>query len=253
MSNAVPRLLNTMTFLWQRTRIVSYPNSGRTWLRVMLAELGARLRFTHAQSKFRLALMPGEIGLGMEAFRHRRVLLLVREPKDTAASNYHQVTRTEKRWQGDFKTFIRNPNYGFERIVAFNCAWIGAGQSFHRGFHLEFYEDMRAGSEAALGRIVGFLNIAGVSDADIRTVAERNQFDQMKSRENSGELFKDHGDRFTPSSVEDPNQRKVRRGRIGGFTEDMDSEDIAYCDAILDRYDYAAVIAKARREAGYLA
>src|SRR5262245_57338285 len=133
----IRRLSATSTFLRQRTRIVSYPNSGRTWLRVMLADLNAYPRFTHAQSKFVLALPASAIGEDMERYTHRRILFLIRDPKDTVSSNYHHVTKADKRWQGDFKTFLRHPNYGFERILAFNRAWIGERQRSHRGFHLE--------------------------------------------------------------------------------------------------------------------
>ena len=69
-------------------------------------------------------------------------------------------------------------------------------------------------------------------------VAEKNQFDRMKRREESGELFSLHGDRFTREKIDDVNERKVRRGRIGGYVDDMDADDIAYCDNLLRQYRY---------------
>ncbi|MBI2718313.1 MAG: sulfotransferase domain-containing protein [Rhizobiales bacterium] len=234
-----------IVFLWQRTRIVSYPNSGRTWLRVMLDELGVRPRFTHAQSRYILALPATAIAEGVENYRHRRVLMLIRNPKDTTCSNYHQVTKRGKKWQGDFKTFLRHPNYGFERILAFNLAWLDARQRFHRGFHVESYEGMCADTPMALRRIVDFLNVPGVGDAAIAAAAARNRFDRMKAREQSGELFAQHGNRFSAGQVDDPDSRKARRGRIGGHVEDMDGEDIAYCDELLRRYRYDEIVAAA--------
>ncbi|MBI3672218.1 MAG: hypothetical protein HY245_02085 [Rhizobiales bacterium] len=216
-----------IVFLWQRTRIVSYPNSGRTWLRVMLDELGVRPRFTHAQSRYILALPATAIAEGVENYRHRRVLML------------------SKKWQGDFKTFLRHPNYGFERILAFNLAWLDARQRFHRGFHVESYEGMCADTPMALRRIVDFLNVPGVGDAAIAAAAARNRFDRMKAREQSGELFAQHGNRFSAGQVDDPDSRKARRGRIGGHVEDMDGEDIAYCDELLRRYRYDEIVAAA--------
>lgn len=250
----IPKIANLatrLTFLCQQTRIVSYPNSGRTWLRVMLADAGALPRFTHAQSKFGLGLPPSRIGENMERFTRHRVLVLIREPKDTVASNFHQVTQTQGNWQGEFKAFIRHPNYGFERIVAFNCAWIKARKTFRRGFHIETYEDMRIETEKSLRRIVEFLNIYNISDDSLKTIADKNQFEELKGREESGELFALHGDRFSPRDVGNSNQRKVRRGRIGGYAEDMDAEDIEFCDAIVAKYAYNELIANTSREARF--
>lgn len=240
-------LATRLIFLWQQTRIVSYPNSGRTWLRVMLADLGAWPRFTHAQSKFGFGLPPDSIGKDIERFTGHRVLMLIREPKDTVVSNFYQVTQTQGNWQGDFKTFIRHPNYGFERIVAFNSAWIKAQETFRRGFHIETYEDMSADTEKSLRRIVEFLNICNVSNESIRAVADKNQFEKLKKREESGELFALHGDRFSQRDVNNPNQRKVRQGRIGGYAEIMDAEDIDFCEAIIAKYDYNKFVSNARR------
>jgi hypothetical protein len=237
-SHAIRRFIASAIFLRQRTRIVSYPNSGRTWLRVMLADLDAYPRFTHAQSKFALALPAAEIGARMQRYTHRRVLFLIRDPKDTVCSNYYHVTKADKRWQGDFKTFLRHPNFGFERILAFNLAWTGAHSSFHRGFHIESYEDMCANTADALARIVDFLDMPPVARETLTAVAEKNQFDRMKRREETGELFSLHGDRFTREKIDDVNERKVRRGRIGGHVDDMDEADIAYCDNLLRQYRY---------------
>ena len=241
-------LATRLTFLWQKTRIVSYPNSGRTWLRVMLADLGAWPRFTHAQSKFGLGLPPADISQGMEKFTKHRVLMLIREPKDTVVSNFYQVTQTQGNWQGDFKTFIRHPNYGFERIIAFNRAWIKAQETFRGGYHLETYEDMRADTEGSLRQIVEFLNIYNVSRGALKAIADKNQFEKLKRREESGELFALHGDRFSQRDVNNPNQRKVRKGRIGGHAEIMDTEDIEFCDAIIAKYGYNELVPDAPRK-----
>jgi hypothetical protein len=242
----IRRIKAAITFLLQRTRIVSYPNSGRTWLRVMLAELGLHPRFTHAQSRFRWALPPQEIGQNMSRYTHRRVLFLVRNPKDTVASNYHHVTKRGRHWQGEFKVFLRHPNYGFERILAFHKAWLNAQPRFRHGIHVEFYEDMRADTAETLARIVSFLNTPSIPPAEITASAERNQLEQMKAREISGELHALFQDRFRVTDANEPLARQVRRGRVGGHCEDMDDEDIAYCDSLIAAYGYDAMIATLR-------
>lgn len=235
-------------FLWQRTRVISYPNSGRTWLRVMLDDLGIRPRFTHAQSRYRLAALPADFAAGVEEHQHRRVLMLLRDPKDTTCSNYNWVTKKARRWNGEFKPFLRDRNYGFERILAFNVAWLKARDRFNRGFHVETYETLHGDTARSLRRVVEFLNVPGVTDEAIAEAATRNQFDRMKEREVSGELYARHGDRFSTAAAADPDSRKVRRGKVGGYVEDMDDDDIAFCDELLRRYRYHEVLAAALRQ-----
>ena len=179
--------LSTLNLLWQRTRIVSYPSSGRTWLRVMLAELGAKPRFTHAHSRLRSGSTPENVASDISEHYHRRVLFLLRDPRDTLASNYNHVTKGHN-WKGDFKTFIRMPRYGLERMLTYHTAWLGARNKFKRGFRVETYEDLRADTAPTLKRIVDFLGVPGVAMEEVEASAARNQFEKMQQRESSGEL-----------------------------------------------------------------
>ncbi|MBL8893464.1 MAG: sulfotransferase domain-containing protein [Rhizobiales bacterium] len=241
------KALSKLNLLWHRTRIVSYPSSGRTWLRVMLAELGARPRFTHANSRFRSGATPDTVASDISEHYHRRVLFLLRDPKDTLASNYNHVTRGHG-WKGDFKTFIHMPRYGLERMLTFHTAWLEARHKFKRGFRVETYEDLRADTASTLQRIVDFLGVPGVTMEEIEAAAARNQFEKMQQREVSGELKAQYAARFSGRDMKDPLARRVRRGRVGGHAEDMDAEDLAYCDALLAKFDYAAIVAETLRQ-----
>lgn len=239
--------ISKVIFLADRTHIISYPNSGRTWLRVMLAELGARPRFFHAESKARLELTASDMGKGIGQSAGWRVLFLVRDPRDTVVSNYAQVTKRQKLWEGDLKGFIRHPRHGIEKIIAFHLAYIAASDRFANGFHVEAYESMRADTEAALARIASFLRIPFLGEREIAAIAEASRFEVMQQKEQTGELFANFGSRFTPSEIDDPAERKVRRGKIGGYREDMDEEDIAYCDDLLAQHRYDEIMRAALR------
>ena len=236
--------LSALNLLWHRTRIVSYPSSGRTWLRMMLADLGARPRFTHGNSRFRSGATPDTVAADLNEHLHRRVLYLLRDPKDTLTSNYNHITRGHHNWQGDFKTFIRVPRYGLERMLAFHSSWLSARHRFKRGFRIETYEDLRSETPQTLSRIADFLGVPSVSPSEIEAAAARNQFENMQQREIAGEL----NARFTSRNVSDPLARRVRRGKVGGHADDMDAEDLAYCDALLAKYNYAALVAEVMRE-----
>lgn len=232
------------SFLAQGTRIVSYPNSGRTWLRAMFADLGVQPRFSHAQAK-PIKERPAEaMGDGMARYTHRRILFLLRSPQDTAVSNYYEVTRRTRLWEGDLKTFLRHPGFGFARVLTFHMAWLAARDDFPLGFHFERYEEIRRNPVAALLRMSHFLGVPFLSREEAEMVSEANRFENLKRREESGELFARFGDRFSPAVVGDPGERKVREGRIGGYRDKLDAEDIAYCDGLIEELGYGAFISR---------
>jgi len=216
---------------------------------MMLADLGARPRFTHGNSRFRSGATPDTVASDLKDHIHRRVLFLLRDPKDTLASNYNHITRGHHNWQGDFKTFIRMPRYGLERMLAFDTSWLSARRRFKRGFRVETYEELRLNTVPTLVRIADFLGVPGVTLDEVEAAAERNQFENMQQREISGDL----NARFTSRDLSDPLARRVRRGRVGGHADDMDAEDLAYCDALIGRYGFAELVAEVVREQGQAA
>src|SRR5439155_26864673 len=90
--------------------VVSFPKSGRTFVRAMLARLFQlkfgvderglldfpslkragvpRLLFVHAGDAMR---EPGEIAVHAAAYAHCRIVLLARHPADVAVSRYHHL------------------------------------------------------------------------------------------------------------------------------------------------------------------
>jgi hypothetical protein len=133
-------------------------------------------------------------------------------------------------------------------MLTYHVAWLGARAKFKRGFRVETYEDLRADTAPALKRIVDFLGVPGVTMEEIEAVSARNQFEKMQQRESSGELKAKFSAQFSARDPNDPLGRRVRRGKVGAYADDMDAEDIAYCDALLAKFDYAAIVAEALRQ-----
>lgn len=216
-------------------RIVSYPRSGRTWLRLMLHDLTIEPRFTHVGSKSILQNGPDEVCGGMEKYHRRPIIFLHREPRDVLVSYYHHCCR-QGVWNGDLSSFIRDPRNGFERILAFNLGWIERSADF-RAFMVVNYEALRAHPRLHLSRIVGFTRCPLVGNEDIDRAIANNTFDRMKERERSGVLRQRFGDRFTrPGNEED--HMIVRRGIIGSHRNELDADDHEFCEELLRRYDY---------------
>ncbi|MBC8095335.1 MAG: sulfotransferase domain-containing protein [Akkermansiaceae bacterium] len=229
------RLVNQVILKCSRVRIVSYPRSGRTWLRLMLHDLSVDPRFTHAGAKRKLGRGPDTICSSIADYFGKRVLFLLRDPRDTVVSHFHHCVR-QKYWDGDLPGFVRSPKTGFERLLVFNLGWLEANAHF-KAFAALRYEDLKQDTEAELARVISFLACGLSGSEQISKAAAAQSFDHMKKREKSGELHLRFGNRFTASSEHD-NQRIVRRGVIGGHMDELAPAEQEFCEELLTRYNY---------------
>ena len=100
--------------------LISYPKSGRTWLRLLLADLSCNVKAVHAGSSISHGTHFNSISLlGFPA--SKPVLFLFRNPLDVVVSSWFQYCyRINKEPEINFKDFIRSPLYGFEKILNFH-------------------------------------------------------------------------------------------------------------------------------------
>jgi hypothetical protein len=225
-----------------RVRIVSYPNSGRTWLRVMLGELGLFPRFTHGGAKASARVTADRICTAIPRYRFDQIVFLMREPMDTLVSHYFGASLKGLHWSGNLKDFIRHPYHGIERIVCFHQGWTSEHARFRR-FRLIKYEELRKDPSSGLEDLIRYLRIRGVDSERINHAVQLASFENMKRRESSGSLDKKFPDRFRYRENQDPERMKVRKGVVGGHREYMDTDDIEYCRSIMRRhhYDYDSI------------
>jgi hypothetical protein len=228
---SLKRLIHRAILFSRNIRVVSYPKSGRTWLRVMLHELSIDARFTHTGIDKKGARKRAEnICDGIDRYFQDRIIFIRRDPRDGVVSYYHDCRRRNL-WNGSLKEFIRAPEFGIERIVAFNRGWL-ARKTLFKNFLEVAYEDMRAKSSLELRRIVYFTGCPFVSDSAIEECVENHSFNCMKRREKSGELNQIFGERFTKAGTRGDHMM-VRRGVVGGYVDEMDQEDRAFCMTII--------------------
>lgn len=235
--------------LWRNKRadafLLWFPKSGGTWLRLLmhtalcrhfgvedaspleleplhdLDERIPRLRAFHDDAPH--WKRPEQLRPHKERYRGRRVILLIRDPRDVIVSLYFQVTR---RWQvlgrmplhefvwsslGSFQTFIRYYNLWAE----------------HRGVPAELlmlrYEDMQADPAGKLRTLLDFIGVSDVSDALITESVEFNRIEALRKREVAGTY---QSRRLRPGIKGDSESFKARKGKIGGFVDYLKPEDI---------------------------
>jgi hypothetical protein len=219
--------------------IISFPKSGRTFVRAMLSRLFQRrfgiderrllefpmlldaapdvprLLLTHAGDAMRTA---EEIQLDPADYRHCRVVLLARHPGDVAVSRYHHRKhrsrdRARRRLaEQPLETFIWAEQGGIPAIVRFMNQWAALARK-RENVGIVRYEDFLADPRATLAKLAGQVGLT-VDGADIDDAAEFGAFGNLKQREREGYF---HSSRLQAARKGDDASYKVRSGSSGGY------------------------------------
>lgn len=233
--------------LFGRNVVVSFPKAGRTWLRVMLDELGVEVEYTHAGSHHGRQAPISDIST-RSARKYRRILFLHRDPRDTAVSGYHQMSsRKQGGYDGTLGEFIRDPRHGVEKIMDFNRMWFEVARR-RKGVKVVSYEDLRADTVGELASVIAFFG-ATPDPARIAEVVDANTFARMQMKEATGGFADKWGHILTPRDPEDRDSFKVRRGQVGGYRDELSPEDVAFCDEVIARSGYAEDVRRAASHA----
>lgn len=243
--------------------VVSYGKSGRTWLRVMLSRLYQqvhglpeellisfdnfhnldrripRLFFTHDNY---IGDYTGNTDSKAD-FYDRKVLLLMRDPRDVAVSQFFQWRyrmRPGKKALNDYLPdgdespifdFVMHEGGGLPKVIAFMNLWAREMPKV-RALELVRYEDMRADPIAAMTRVARFLDIPA-SAAQIAEAVEFASYENMKKKE-AENAFRLSGGRMAPRDQDNPDSYKVRRAKVGGYRDYFDDAQVEAIDALMD-------------------
>ena len=216
--------------------VVSFPKSGRTWLRVMLDHLKLDATYSHDGSDHSVAGHVEEIQPASEAFAGKTIVFLYRDPRDTVVSGFFQATKRIDIYRGSISDFIRDPRHGIEKIARFNLEWLARGPDLGK-FMPVTYEELQVDTAGTLARIVAFTGAERLDEA-IRTAVDEASFEKMQQKEAAGELAKHYGKALIPRDCADPQSFKVREGIVGGFRKHLTEADIAFCGEVLTRLGY---------------
>ena len=228
--------------------VISFPKCGRTWLRVQLARVlehhfalevhdllsiedlaeGRRdvpkIRFLNADKPERKR--PHELHPSVVSyFRHRRVVLLVRDPRDVVVSMYMQRTKRGMRppFSGTMAEFLSEPVGSFDTLIRYYNLWSQQGGS-ESNLLVVRYEEMRVHPARELRRVVDFLGLSEVSDAVIDDAVAFGSFENMRAMEERDQF---QSRQMRPADPSDEESFKTRKGRVGGFVEYLDADQIA--------------------------
>ena len=243
--------------------IVSFGKSGRTWLRVMISRyyqlvygiseralLGfdnyhrrnsriPKIFFTHDNY---IKDYTGEYD-SKASFYGKKVVLMVRNPKDIAVSQYfqwqHRMRPAKKKLNqypphgADVSAydFVMDPNCGLPDIIAYLNLWAREAERVERLLVVR-YEDMRSDPNKTLRRVMEFINDDSADGSAVDGAVEYLSVENMRKLEEKN-VFWLAGGRMKPGKKGDPNTYKVRRAKVGGYKDYFNDAERAEIDELV--------------------
>lgn len=215
------------------TFLVSYPKSGNTWVRFLLANLIHQNENVSFANINRLLPAPGvltrrflksvprpRILKSHEPFdaRFRKVLYLVRDPRDVAVSEYHfdlkkRYIAADMTLEQFIKPFLAGETSSYGSWWEHVASWVGP-RFGNPQFLLVRYEDLLADSIAETAKIAEFLGIQA-DEEQLKQAVARSSADKMRKLETQD------ADKWTGTK----NTRKeipfVRAAKSGGWKDSL--------------------------------
>lgn len=236
--------------------ILSYPKSGRTWLRMLIGtvlndyfqlelEDGQKAALSKLTKPLRsfptIRLLhdddPGitpyrQLSQNKNRFAGKKVILMVRDPRDVVVSAYYQYKfrmNREDLKDTSLSDFLKGDTGGLHSIIEYLNSWAVQIPKHPQLFILR-YEDLKMDGLSSLREIMLFLGLE-TDDPCLSNALSENDFTRLKKKEKSGEL---NSDFFGTQKPGDENASKVRKGKVGGYRDELSTGDIAWMDELIN-------------------
>ena len=245
---------------------MSWCKSGRTWLRVMLSRayqlkgnLNVKELLDFDNLKKRAPRLPAvffthnnylrDYTNNQHSKRHfqgKRIVLLVRDPRDVAVSQFFQWQyrmRPNKKVINDYPPhgaditvwdFVLDEEAGVPRIVDYFNGWAHAIPDLKEVLIVR-YEDMRIDPGAILSRIFDFTG-ADITSEQVEEAVDFAAYENMKKMEQDS-FFKGSGARVKPGNKGNPQSFKVRKAKVGGYRDYFNDSQCAQLEAMIAELD----------------
>ena len=219
--------------------LVSYPKSGRTWLRFILSyyfalAYGLDCSVNLHQMFSVLPNLDWDADRGLPAFlsgpaiglvpllavTHERpglfrnhdvpAIYMTRDIRDVLVSSYFHATRHKCDFQGDIDAFVRDRSRGLHQVAEHYNSWASyLSKVPHRVIS---YESLSRDPQATVSTAIAFLNLEPSPPLIAQAIAAA-EIGKMRSMEVAAGL---PGHRYDRS---DPEALRARRGIVGGYAD----------------------------------
>ncbi len=252
---------NKLPYLKPDYHMFSYPKSGRTWIRMILARILFNLGIDPHKKEMLAVSHSSYVSVQKKHDPSKiKALFMYRDPRDCVVSRYFEVTRrpprhrrsilishprrlkrVKKIYNSTLSEYIRrNDRYGIEHIVSYMNEWIENKDSF-RSFLPVSYEELHCNTMTEVLKILEFLGIDCSLDV-VEESVEYSSFQNMRKIEISGSgnlLKRYHGTFGRRHNNSDPESFRTRKGKVGSFVEYLDVEDVQFSNnamKLLDKF-----------------
>lgn len=194
---------------------------------------------------------PSELERDKSAYATRNVIFLVRNPRDIIVSLFFEQSKRLRDprylenlrhlevlvdvrerlhpYDGDLKSFIREEVGGVESLLEFLAIW-EREKTKPRRFLLVRYEDLHRDPVYEFRRILQFAKFHKIRKRHVKQSVRFASFDHMKDMERT-EAFKSH--KLQAVDKENDESYKVRKGKVCGYEDYLDAEDIDYVNRMM--------------------
>jgi hypothetical protein len=195
---------------------------------------------------------PDELNETKIEYKDSKVILLVRDPRDVVVSSYFEKRKRLKLWentfqerdgkdnnnyihrvqpyQSDISTYLREDVGSFSTLVKFFNIW-GFNHNVPKEFLLVRYEDIHEDPHRELQRVLKFIGVNPVSERIIDDAVKFASFNNMRSMEADGKF---NARQLKPADKLDQESYKTRRGKVGGFADYLNEDDINFLNQQMD-------------------
>jgi hypothetical protein len=233
--------------------LVSYPTSGGMWLRALIGKalcekyrLDERLIFrersltkcagvlrtlcTHGDANVTEDKHYKDLETNLAQYKSKRVILLIRDPRDVVVSCYLHASGSKGRYNGSISDFVRSDHHGIRKIVTFYKIW-------HTNRHVPEvflpirYDDLATDPGTALRRALALIDAQQYSDEIINTAVDYCNCDRLKTMEREGHI---DGAELRPGNDADRERYEDYRARGRGYIDYLNQEDQEYVTGVID-------------------
>lgn len=252
-------LVHSKNFLFMRDLLIpktdcfliSYMKCGRTWLRFIIGSLiehklsiqnDDKLIYTdcysysnafpiitayhddspHLKSK-------NELSKDKKEYLTKKIIFLVRDPRDVAVSLFYHMKYRSKRYFGEIDDFVLNY---VPSIVEYYNIWLNCRSDFPDFFILK-YEDLRNQTVEKIKQIGEFTGFGPITDYEAKEIAEKASFANMRKYEAVNES---KNLQLSKEFAKSENARKIRQGKVGGFRDELSSQTVKTINKYLKKH-----------------
>ncbi|MDB9315955.1 sulfotransferase domain-containing protein [Spirulina sp. CS-785/01] len=225
--------------------LISTTNCGRTWLRLLIGRV-LQNHYQIAAPDLNLSDLYSfsennpyipKIKANHERYnlsnnyKNKKVILLVRDPRDALVSRYMQFEKNRDKYS-NLSDYIQNaPTLKNDYIKPYNS--FAEYQKNSENLTFIRYEDLRQDTAKELKKVITFLGLS-TSDEIINEAVEYASFQNMRKIEIQGSEEVRNGV-LQMKTTNNPEGYKVRKGKVGGYRDYLDADAIEFLEATINQ------------------